>query len=324
MEEDKCDENVIERVNFTGTNIQILVLALQAMMYQENRRSYKDVRITALKGKGLTFVCQDEGCSSTAMIKASAFETFNVLSQKFDRGELVENSDQVIICINPKFLVDFLKLIPSDRSVKFEYPVGDNQLKVSTGSDLQGLGDENYFFSDSFNISTTSSEFIKYSYPQYSQDDICSEIFVGSRVFKKILKEFADLGKDDLLRFQYSVESNKLQIMHRDEFKVDSDYLPSVINENDGSSFRSIEIKALNLQDDYEDIENKDCARYYRINTLRFVFSRLTKDSKECQFTIFGNGNLRIYFIFDENPLIEFTVKCHQNDDEIESSSDAD
>ena len=105
----------------------------------------------------------------------------------------------------------------------------------------QQKGIFNKIIKNSLNIDTLSLEHTQYDHPRIPSNEMMTEISIKMRIFKKLLKEFSDLNKSQILRFELTADTEKLELMHREDFNIDNTSLPSLINRNDGTSFKSVE-----------------------------------------------------------------------------------
>jgi len=61
------------------------------------------------------------------------------------------------------------------------------------------------------------------------------------KLFKKFLKEYSDLKKNDCLRIDFTAENRKFELTHREDFNIDNTDLPTILNKEDGSYFRTVD-----------------------------------------------------------------------------------
>jgi len=134
---------------------------------------------------------------------------------------------------------------------------------------------------------------------------------------KRFLKDFSDLKKGNCLRIEYISESHKLQIMYREDFRIENTNLPSIINNEDAEYFRVLEYIDQTKED--EDQHDDNAYSYFDINNLRFVFSRFSKENAQCSFRINQEGNGKVIFTFDgeKDVYIEFDLACVNSGDVI-------
>ena len=129
-----------------------------------------------------------------------------------------------------------------------------------------------------------------------SESEVVGRIRGKIRTFKKIFKEFSHLGKDEPVRLEFSHEHSEFRVLHNSS-------LLSLVSSSENDVGTIIKVPGNYPIDE-------DIYANYSIGSLRFTFSRYSKENLDCVLYMSQDRRLSVRIIQEHNnAYIETVVK---------------
>ena len=192
-------------------------------------------------------------------------------------------------------------MVDVENQIELAYPVGDNMLEIRIPEESKGVYDkikvETSIQLDTYSV--THSLDADYSFKDIP---VAAQIYGHVKHFKKALREFNFLEPNDIVSIETNETYPKLQIVYRSSSQ---------------RRFHAVTFR--------EDVENfiikkiSESKMFFKIESLRLAFGRISEDQILCVVTLNVNGALSVKLMNQTKGfLAESIINCQEDESENE------
>lgn len=216
-----------------------------------------------------------------------------------------ENKTLIEFCLPFTELKHIVEGMCEDENpIELAYPRGDNMLEIRILEESKGTQDK-LIIDSSIQLETYEATHSLDADYSFKSVPIAATIFARVLHFKRALREFSFLDSQDVISMEMSENYPKMQFVF-----------------SQPTHRRYHAVKFNEEIDDFVIKQISQSKAYFKIESLRLAFTRMTSDSLLCIVTLNTQGALSVKIMHDTKSfLAESLILCQEDESEIDEGT---